>query len=416
MIKNLQVNEIVQTVSKTHLFDSDFLFAVNTSDVEDGKILNPPFLPVKELKGQFKKTIKNGDILFSEIRPANRHFAVVDVDNPKQYVVSTKLMVLRKYNDEVDSEYFYYWLTNTSFLNILQRRAENRICSFPQITFELLSEYSVPVPDIDTQKQIAKILKKIDSKISLNNRINAELEAMAKTLYDYWFVQFDFPDESGKPYKSSGGKMVWNEELKREIPEGWEVQPLNSLCNIVLGGTPKTEESTYWNGNISWLNSGEVAQFPVISSAMKITQDGVDNSATSLMPINTVVVSITGNIRASYLAIDSCANQSVVGILESNNLKKSYLYPVISNMILNYKRISTGNCQQHINKGTIEDTLVIIPNSTILDRYYQSVDNAYSLLTNLSQENQKLSSLRDFLLPLLMNGQVVVKDEGINNR
>lgn len=362
-----------------------------------GGITTSDYLPTE---GSATKFVV-GDILIGNIRPYFKKIWIAEFDGG----CSADVLVIRS-KGRVTPQFLYACLSSNDFFHYDMAGAKGS--KMPRGDKNHIMKFPISIPK--NQEKIGLLISNINSKISLNNAISIELEALAKTLYDYWFVQFDFPDESGKPYKSSGGKMVWNGELKREIPEGWEVQPLNSLCNIVLGGTPKTEESTYWNGNISWLNSGEVAQFPVISSAMKITQDGVDNSATSLMPINTVVVSITGNIRASYLAIDSCANQSVVGILESNNLKKSYLYPVISNMILNYKRISTGNCQQHINKGTIEDTLVIIPNSTILDRYYQSVDNAYSLLTNLSQENQKLSSLRDFLLPLLMNGQVVINE------
>ena len=107
-IHYVPVNKIVDTVSETHSFNMKKLFAVNTSDVENGVMLTPPYLPISELKGQFKKTIRNGDILFSEIRPANKHFAVVNVSEPEKYVASTKLMVLRKFNDDVDADYFYY--------------------------------------------------------------------------------------------------------------------------------------------------------------------------------------------------------------------------------------------------------------------------------------------------------------------
>jgi len=223
MSRMLPINKVVESVSITHKFDKPVLKFLNTSDVENGKIVNINNLPIQDLKGQAKKTIKKHDILFSEIRPKNRRFAYVDIDDTYDFVVSTKLMVLRNINSEVDNKYFYYFLTNDHMLSILQDRAENRIGSFPQITFDLLSEYFIRVPHLSEQIKIASILSALDSKIELNNRINAELEAMAKTLYDYWFVQFDFPDKNGKPYKTSGGKMVWNEELKRDIPESWKL-------------------------------------------------------------------------------------------------------------------------------------------------------------------------------------------------
>ena len=230
--KVLKINQIVRTVSETHRFDKDKLIAINTSDVENGVMGSGTLTSVDELKGQFKKTIVKDDILFSEIRPANRRFAKVTTEDTKDYVVSTKLMVLRKYNEDVDLEYFYYCLTNQPFLDILQRRAENRIGSFPQITFDLLSEYAFPIPPISEQKRISSVISTLDKKIALNRAINQNLEAMAKQLYDYWFVQFDFPNKDGKPYKSSGGEMVWNEKLKRMIPKEWTNANIYQLASI----------------------------------------------------------------------------------------------------------------------------------------------------------------------------------------
>ena len=108
----------------------------------------------------------------------------------------------------------------------------------------------ISLPPYDAQLRIAGVLGSIDEKIELNRKKIAELEALAKTIYDYWFVQFDFPDKNGKPYKSSGGKMVWNEQLKREVPEGWEVGTIHSICDLLVGGTPSKKVSDYWNGSI----------------------------------------------------------------------------------------------------------------------------------------------------------------------
>ena len=233
--KSLRIREIVQTISLTHNFDKDKLIAINTSDVYNGVMGKGTLTPVEELKGQFKKTIQKDDILFSEIRPANRRFAIVTNSDCSDFVVSTKLMVLRKFNEKVDSSYFYYCLTNQPFLDILQRRAENRIGSFPQITYDLLANYAFPIPPLKEQERISKIIANIDRKIELNRQINDNLEAMAKQLYDYWFVQFDFPNEEGKPYKASGGAMVWNEKLKREIPQGWHCGTLLDIAEYTNG-------------------------------------------------------------------------------------------------------------------------------------------------------------------------------------
>ena len=181
-MKVLKIKDIVRTISITHKFDKDKLIAINTSDVENGIMYDGTLTAIEDLKGQFKKTVQKGDILFSEIRPANRRFALVTKDDCADYVVSTKLMVLRKYNNEVDLRYFYYCLTNQPFLDMLQRKAENRIGSFPQITFDLLSEYAFPVPSLSEQEKIANIIFSLDHKIELNKQINDNLEAQLRLI------------------------------------------------------------------------------------------------------------------------------------------------------------------------------------------------------------------------------------------
>ena len=260
------------------------------------------------------------------------------------------------------------------------------------------------------QIQIAKVLSDLDAKIELNNKINADLEAMAKLIYDYWFVQFDFPDANGKPYKSSGGKMVYNQELKREIPEGWEVKSLGELLDSELGGTPSTKIKKYWNGSIPWLNSGEIADFPIIEAEEHITKEAIKNSATSLMPPGTCVLSITRHLRPSILAIEGCANQSVVGFYESELLKSSYIYPYLKNGIPRFMTLRTGAQQPHINKGIIDESWMINPEKNILRNYYKQVDLMYQQIINGAIQNKKLSELRDWLLPMLMNGQVTVEE------
>lgn len=303
-------------------------------------------------------------------------------------------------------EYLYYYLK----YHIKEIESLGSGTTFKEVSKDSMEKYEIMLPSIKVQETISNVLSLLDKKIIINNKINVELESMAKTLYDYWFLQFEFPNEEGKPYKSSGGKMIWNEELKREIPEGWRVENLKDITALSLGGTPSRDKKEYWgNGTINWLNSGEISNFPIITSEEKITRLGLENSATEYMKKGTVVISITGNIRASILGIDSCANQSVVGISESGIYKKEYLYPAISMLLDQFTKISTGNCQQHINKKTLEESKTLIPPDSILQNYYLQVKPLYSAILNNTFQNQELSSLRDFLLPMLMNGQVTFK-------
>jgi type I restriction enzyme, S subunit len=259
------------------------------------------------------------------------------------------------------------------------------------------------------QSMIAKALVDVDCKIELNNKIIAELEAMAKLIYDYWFVQFDFPDKNGKPYKSSGGKIAYNEGLNSEIPDGWVGTTVGKILETDLGGTPSTKIRKFWTGDIPWLNSGEIANFPIIEAEAHINADAIDNSATSLMPKGTCVLSITRHLRPSILAVNSCANQSVVGIYESEKFKAPYIYPYLKNEIPRLMSLRTGAQQPHINKGTVDSSPILSPPEDILEVYYSKVDVLYEQINNHAFQNKELTELRDWLLPMLMNGQVTVK-------
>lgn len=289
-----------------------------------------------------------------------------------------------------------------------------------------LKQIEFNFPNELEQTKIASVLSAIDAKIELNNRINAELEAMAKTLYDYWFVQFDFPFDfascpersrregkpaaNGKPYKSSGGKMVYNPSLKREIPEGWEATTVGKIAKTALGGTPSTEVDDYWeNADIPWLSSAETASFPVVGSEQKITQKGLEDSAATLLPKGTVVISIVRYIRPSILGIDAATNQSVVGIKECSRLKSSFIYPYFCSEVPRLMGIRTGAQQPHINKGVIDESPIVLPTDYVLEEYYKKVDPIYEQIMTLAFENRQLIELRDWLLPILMNGQVTVQ-------
>ena len=265
--------------------------------------------------------------------------------------------------------------------------------------------------DIPEQKSDISVLASIDEKIALNRKINIELEALAKQIYDYWFVQFDFPNEDGKPYKSSGGKMVWNETLKREIPDGWEVSSYGKEFTVKLGGTPSTEISEYWkNGSYHWMNSGEVQLFPVTETEKTITQEAIDNSTTALLPTKSVLISITRHLRVTILGIDACINQSVVGFSESDKLKCLYTYYALKMEVPRLMNLRTGAQQPHINKETVEDCPIILPDDKVLEKYYLLTENVFDNILNIGKEILNLEKLRSYLLPLLMNGQITIKD------
>jgi type I restriction enzyme, S subunit len=227
-------------------------------------------------------------------------------ENDLPLLLAQRVARLRS-NELSNQDFLYYLIRDDRFEEYVNRIQTGS--SIPHISQNQIGDFTVPLPPLVIQAKIAEILLCLDSKIEFNNRINAELESMAKMLYDYWFVQFDFPNEDGKPYKSSGGEMVWNEKLKRKITAGWQIGQLGKMLKTNLGGTPSTKKPEYWkNATIPWLNSGDIAEFPVTNSSSFTTQKGVENSATTVLPKGSVVISLVRYIRPSIIAIEACAN------------------------------------------------------------------------------------------------------------
>ena len=386
-MKVLKIKDIVRTISITHKFDKDKLIAINTSDVENGIMHDGTLTAIEDLKGQFKKTVQKGDILFSEIRPANRRFALVTKDDCADYVVSTKLMVLRKYNNEVDLRYFYYCLTNQPFLDMLQRKAENRIGSFPQITFDLLSEYAFPVPSLSEQEKIANIIFSLDHKIELNKQINDNLEAMAKQLYDYWFVQFDFPNEDGNPYKSSGGAMVWNDKLKREIPQGWNFCFLEDLLTIRNGRDHKHLVDGIYPVYGSGGEMRKVSEYLYDGESVLMPRKG---SLNNIMYVNEAFWTVD-TMFYSEMKLSNCAK---------------YIYYTIKD--IDFTRWDSGTGVPSMTSSTLYSIKLVKPQNETLKKFDEMISPLFEHMKQISEQNVVLTKQRDELLPLLMNGQASV--------
>ena len=311
-----------------------------------------------------------------------------------------------KGNDETNTDFLYYKLNSISFAPYITGSAQ------PKLNKENLLNIELYVPSKEYQDKITKVLTLLDQKIQINNQINQELEAMAKTLYDYWFVQFDFPDQNGNPYKSSGGKMVYNPELKREIPEGWGVAKIEDIAQTGSGGTPKsTNVSYYSNGEIPWINSGELEQTVITSTSNFITEEGLNNSSAKLFPSGTILVAMYGATagKVSFLTFEASTNQAICAIMLNDIRMRYYLKNVIEDLYQYLVKLSTGSARDNLSQDMIKNIKVVIPSNDILDRYYDFSNNIIKEITKKQQENEQLTQLRDWLLPMLMNGQVKVE-------
>ena len=327
-----------------------------------------------------------------------------------QGVVHNNSFIVSLKTDELEKDYLYTVLNSNFVKKQANSQAKNSVQ--PDLTHTMFKSIVIPVPDSrEEQNRISKIVNNINQKIQTNIQINQELEAMAKTLYDYWFVQFDFPDQNGKPYKSSDGKMVYHPELKREIPEGWEVEKIENIAQTGSGGTPKsTNVSYYSNGEIPWINSGELEQTVITSTSNFITEEGLNNSSAKLFPSGTILVAMYGATagKVSFLTFEASTNQAICAIMLTDIRMRYYLKNVIEDLYQYLVKLSTGSARDNLSQDMIRNIKVVIPSNDILDRFYDFSNNIIKEITKKQQENEQLTQLRDWLLPMLMNGQVKV--------
>ena len=207
--------------------------------------------------------------------------------------------------------------------------------------------------------------------------------------------------------------MVYNEGLGREIPKDWRASRLGKEVQIELGGTPDRTRAEFWNGDINWINSGKVNEFRIVEPSAMITREGLDSSATKLLVKGTVVLAITGATlgQVSRLEIDSCANQSVIGIVENERMSSEYLYFWIKETINDLVGWQTGGAQQHINKGNVENSIVLVPSERIMQEYTGIARPIFERISSLCVESLSLARIRDLLLPKLISGKLRVPAE-----
>ncbi len=287
-----------------------------------------------------------------------------------------------------NNRYIYYLLNLVDFKKYVTGSAQ------PKLTQDNLNKIELTIHDVENQDKIANILSSLDSKIELNNKINKELESMAKTLYDYWFVQFDFPDINGKPYKSSGGKMVYNQELKREIPDGWEVKKLGDYAEIKRGDLITAKETL--EGNIKVVAAGINYSYLHSKSNREKNTITISGSGANAGHINfwrePIFASDCTTVRGKN-DIDT------IMILHHLSLLQDYIYSQ-----------AKGSAQPHVYPEDIKQLYYVVPYEQLLNEYKKIVLSSNDKVAINEQQNQKLAKLRDWLLPMLMNGQVSVKD------
>ena len=302
---------------------------------------------------------------------------------------------------ELLPEYLMMWFKRPEFDRYARFMSHGSVREM--FSWEDMCEVMLPIPKPDKQKEIVKEYNTIVNRIALNNQLIQKLEETAQAIYKQWFVDFEFPNEEGKPYKSNGGEMEMNLELEKEIPIGWAFEKLSKYAECILGGTPSRDKKEYWNGDINWINSGEVNEVRITKPSEKITRLGLTKSATKLLPKKTTVLAITGATlgQVSILEIDACANQSVIGVLENEIFPFEFIFPTIIYFIRELMRSETGGAQPHINKNDVESLKILCPYSDLLLNYKSIINPLYKLIENLSFENDMLIQMNELMLSKL---------------
>lgn len=402
--------------------------------ISDGDHLPPPksdsgvpFITISNITGQNKlsfedtmfvpesyynglnenKKAQKGDILYSVVGSFGKP---VYVDFDKQMVFQRHIAILRPKRN-VNARFIYYTMLNPQFYKLVDKLAIG--CSQRTVTLDTLRNIEVNLPDKDIQDKMVGILSLIDEKIANNNAINDNLEQQLMLLYDYWFTQFDFPDNDGNPYQTSGGKVVWNDTLKRNIPENWKVQSVisNCLSSIIKPGVEIFNTKTY-------LATADV-KGTSISTGTIVDYDGRESRANMQPSINSVwFAKMKNSVKHLYLnkEMQPIISSSILSTgfcgLQCNEISFEYIASYVSNAYFEIHKdmLAHGATQEAVNNDDLAGVHIIIPEDTVLRAYHEATQAIYAQISKNICENQELVKLRDWLLPMLMNGQATISD------
>ena len=327
-----------------------------------------------------------------------------------KYIQSQDIAKIDCNESLLDKDFAFYLISSACVKQQLSAAAQQT--KIRHTSPDKIKECTVWIPSLDIQKRIGRILTDIDNKIAINRQINDNLEAMAKQLYDYWFVQFDFPNEEGKPYKSSGGAMVWNEKLKREIPQGWDNSMLQSICTIKRGASPRPIDDFMDESHkgMPWVKISDAtnSNSPFMTNIKEhIILDGVPKSV-KVIP-NTLIVSNSATPGIpKFIQIEACVHDGWLVLTDYQEIYKYYLYYVIKMIRHNLLHIASGSIFKNLKTDYLKEFICITPSTEILSKYHNLVKPIMQEILLLQRDTEVLTKQRDELLPLLMNGQASV--------
>lgn len=379
--KMTTLGEVIFPVSDTFNFaGKESVHFLNTGDIVDGKLYHPyqNLVPVATLPGQAKKSFQKNDILFSEIRPENKRYMLVDFDSLNS-VASTKLMVLRT-KEDIDVKFIYQFITSQEALREFQQIAESRSGTFPQITFDSVTHFPILLPPLSEQRAISAVLSSLDNKIELLQEENKTLEAIAQAMFKEWFVNFNFPGSTGKMIDSELGK----------IPDGWRVGKYSDLVDVVTGKGIKRE------------NLRNDGLYQVLGANGEI---GKTNEY--LFDEDLILTGRVGTLGTIFFSKGKVWISDNV-LISKPLTKENYYFAYFQLNRIDLKNMNRGSTQPLITQTDLKNVTIIIPSEKILESWDVIVSTIFSKVFNGNSQVNALSILRDSLLPKLMKGEIRV--------
>lgn len=400
----LKIDEL--TIDKCYPFDE--IEYIDIASVKERRILETQKLRLDDAPSRARRIVRNNDILISTVRPNLKHYCFIKKAVPN-LIASTGFAAITA--KKSDPAFIYYLLTTDEYTDYLTKIADSHTSAYPSFNPEVIENSKFILPPLPEQKAIAAILSSFDDKVELLRRQNKTLESIAQTIFKKWFVNFNFPDKKGKPYKDNGGKVKPSELGK--IPEDWKVGTLGDVIKVIGGGTPKTDIAEYWNGDIPWFsvvdvpNDGNVF---VIRCEKHISQKGLEKSSTRLLPLNTTIITARGTVgKLALTGVEMAMNQSCYGLYPKKGESCYYLYLLVKDSLTALKQQVHGAVFDTITKATLDNITCILPADETVSLFENAINPSFQKALENNKQIQTLSKLRDTLLPKLMKGEIRVK-------
>lgn len=367
---------------------STFIEYLDISNVEKGTLGRPEHLALENAPSRAKRIVAVQDTIISTVRPGNRAYAFLNEVLPN-LIVSTGFAVLRA--KDSDPRFLYYLATSDPIINYLASIAEEKT-AYPSVNPADLAECLVPIPPLPEQRAIARILGALDDKIELNRRTNETLEAMARSIFDHFF-----------PYSPED-----------DLPEGWRVTAFSEIVEIMGGGTPKTSISNYWNGDIPWFSVVDApsdSDIFVLDTDKHISEAGIENSSTKVLPIGTTIVTARGTVgKLAFVGAPMAMNQSCYGLRGKNDKTGYFTYFMTRQIVGQLQQHAHGSVFNTITRNTLAGIDIVNPSDDVLRDFTLKVKLIMIIIRKNLEQSRTLAALRDALLPKLLTGEIRVKD------